>query len=99
MLVKLPVLNLDNFKIACEATDIVVKQEKSYGKKTVVIVSVKHASQLYEAGLIEASIPSDSELKAAITESENKATLQGVAKHLPEIDYSEKEPVAKGKKK
>lgn len=93
MLVKLPVLNLDNFKIACEATDIVVKQEKSYGKKTVVIVSVKHASQLYEAGLIEASLTTDSKLKKAIEESENKATLEETAEKL------EKEPDVKGKKK
>lgn len=84
---------MDNFKIACEATDIVVKQEKSYGKKTVVIVSVKHASQLYEAGLIEASLTTDSKLKKAIEESENKATLEETAEKL------EKEPDVKGKKK
>ena len=50
------VLDVELFKVACEATDITIKESKSYGKHTVIVVSVKHASQLYEAGLIQSSL-------------------------------------------
>ena len=51
---------MQKFKIACEASDITIKETKDYTKGlTVAIVSVKHASQLYEAGLIQAELNDD----------------------------------------
>lgn len=56
MKVKLTVDDVEKFKVACEATDIAILEQKKYGKKTVLIVNVKHSSQLYEAGKIESFI-------------------------------------------
>jgi len=65
MKVKLSIDNLVKFKIACEATDVKVMEHRNFGKKTVVIVNVKSASQLYELGQVESTIT-----EVEITESE-----------------------------
>jgi hypothetical protein len=74
MLVKVTVDNLDLFKVACEATDITVKQVKNYGKKTVVQVSVKSPSQLYECGMVQGSLPTDAKLEEQVKALADVAT-------------------------
>jgi len=54
--IKLTVSEFEKFEIACEATDVRIEEKKTYGKNTVVVVNIKHPSQLYQAGLIQSQI-------------------------------------------
>jgi hypothetical protein len=56
MKVKLTVNDIKRFELACESQDIAINERKSYGSATVCIVNIKHASQLYNAGLIQNTI-------------------------------------------
>jgi fructose-specific phosphotransferase system component IIB len=56
MKVKLTISDVKKFEVACEATDIRIDDRKNYGTKAVLLVNVKHPSQLYEAGLIQATL-------------------------------------------
>ena len=58
MKVKLTVKNYAKFVVACEATDIKINDSKDYADTTVVIVQLRHASQLYECGLIQSKLNS-----------------------------------------
>ncbi len=58
MKVKMTIKNAEKFRIACEATDIRIEESKKYGQTEVMIVTVRHASQLYDAGLLQAEISS-----------------------------------------
>ena len=52
-LVKINVKDIPAFEFACEAADVVIKGTKVYADKTVIIVSVRQPSQLYELGLMQ----------------------------------------------
>jgi hypothetical protein len=56
MKVKLTISDFSNFQLACEATDIRIVEKKDFGTKVIAIVDYKHASQLYEAGLMQKGI-------------------------------------------
>jgi hypothetical protein len=77
--VKLTVENVQQFEIACEAVDIRIKERRTIGKKEYIIVSIRNPSQLYELGLVQASLPDDIELGKEVTEFNNAIKLQGAA--------------------
>jgi hypothetical protein len=56
MKVKLSIANFASFQLACEAVDIKIVEKKDFGTKVIAIVDYKHASQLYEAGLMQQGI-------------------------------------------
>jgi fructose-specific phosphotransferase system component IIB len=76
MKVKLTVQDVEKFKLACEATDIRIEDQRQYGKTSVVQVSVKHVSQLYAAGLIQSSLD-------ILSVENNNARVQGYEERTP----------------
>jgi hypothetical protein len=89
MQVKINVDNLDLFKVACEATDVTIRDSRVYGKQLVVQVSFRNPEQLFRLGMTYGQLPSNEELANQITIAEESANqmgndhaLQSTAKNL-----------------
>jgi len=83
MLVKLQnISDIELLTIACEATGIVIKEARNFGKFTTVQVSVKDPASLYLMGLIQGDLPSIEQMQKdkEKSEAENLASVQGYGK-------------------
>jgi hypothetical protein len=85
MKVKITVEDYARFELACEANDAKIVEMRKFGKKTVVIVSIKSASVLYEVGKTEPFIDLEEINQvekiieiAAKVESKNPEVMQGL---------------------
>jgi hypothetical protein len=56
MKVKITVEDVQRFELACEANDAKIVESRKFGKKTVVIISVRSARQVYNRYLCETNV-------------------------------------------
>ena len=56
MQVKITVENFEKLRLACQVVSAEILKSTRYGKKSVVILAVKKASDLYELGRVEESL-------------------------------------------